>query len=47
MLYLSNKISKKFANNKNYWKVGEHFHHTGKYRDAARSVCNLKLNVQN
>ena len=41
------KILKKFAKDKNYRKVGDHFHYTGKYRGAARSICNLKFNVLN
>ena len=31
----------------NYWKVRDHCHHTGKYRDAAHSICNLKFKVPN
>ena len=26
-------------------KVRDHCHYTGKYRDAALSICNLKFNV--
>ena len=39
------KVIKKFANDRNYQKVRDHCHYTGKYRGAAHSVCNLKLNV--
>ena len=41
------RFLKKFANDKNYWKVRDHFHYTGKYRGAAHSICNLKFNVPN
>ena len=36
-----------FTNNKNYWKVRDHGHFTGKYRGAAHSTCNLSFNVSN
>ena len=38
---------KKFANDKNYWKVRDHSHFTGKYGGAAYSICNLKFNMSN
>ena len=41
------RILKKFAKYKNYQKVGDHCHYTGKYRGAAQSICNLKFNVPN
>ena len=41
------KFLKKFANDKNYKKVRDHCHFTGKYRGAAHSICNLKFNVPN
>ena len=41
------RILKKFANNKNYWKVWDHCCYTGKYRGVAHSICNLKFNVPN
>ena len=28
--------------NKKYHKVIEHCHYTGKYREAAHSICNLR-----
>ena len=28
--------------NKNYHKVRDHYHYTGKYRGAAHSICNLR-----
>ena len=39
------KFLKKFANDKNYRKVKDHCHYTGKYRGAAHSICNLIFNV--
>ena len=35
LLYLWNKILKKFAKDKNYRKVRDHCHYTGKYRGTA------------
>ena len=32
----------KFADDKNYCKIGDHCYCTGKYRGAAHSICNLK-----
>ena len=34
-----------FAKDKNYRKVRDHCHFTGKYRGAAHSICNLRSNV--
>ena len=31
----------------NYRKVRDYCYYTGKYRDAAHSICNLKFNVHN
>ena len=39
------RILRKLAKNRNYWKVRDHCHYTGKYRGAAHSSCNLKFNV--
>ena len=41
------RILEKFANDKNYRKVKDHFNFTGKYRGAAHSICNSKFNVPN
>ena len=41
------KILKKFSKDINYEKVRDHCHYTGKYRNAAHSICNLKFNVLN
>ena len=38
---------KMFAKNRNYEKVRDHCHYTGKYGGAAYSICNLKFNVPN
>ena len=32
---------------KNYQKLRNHWHYTGKYRGAAHGICNLKFNVSN
>ena len=39
------RFLKKLANDKNYQQVRDHCHFTGKYRCAAHSICNLRLNV--
>ena len=31
--------------NKNYRKVKDQCHYTGKYRGAAHSICNLKYSI--
>ena len=41
------KNFKTFTNHKNYWKVKDHCHFTGKYRGVVHSICNLKFNVSN
>ena len=41
------RILTNFSNDKIYRKVRDYFHFTGKYRDAAHSICNLKFNVPN
>ena len=46
MLHLLKKNSKK-AKDKNYQKVRDYCHYTGKYRGTAHHTCNLKLNVPN
>ena len=35
------------AKDKNYQRVRDHCHCTGKYRSAALSICNSKINVPN
>ena len=39
------KIFKEFADSKNYQEFKSHFHYTSKYRGAAHSMCNLRLNA--
>ena len=29
----------------NYWKDCDHYHYTGKLKDAAHSICNLRYRV--
>ena len=41
------RFLKKFTNSKNYRKVRDHCHFTGKYRGTAYSICNLIFNVPN
>ena len=41
------RFLKKFVNDKNYRKVRDHCHFTGKYRGTVHSICNLKFNVPN
>ena len=38
---------KKFSKSKNYRKVRDHCHYTGKYEGAAHNISNLKFNVPN
>ena len=45
MLHLWNKILEKTLARLS--QVTDHCHYTGKYRGAANSICNLKLNVPN
>ena len=42
-----NRILKKFAKDKNYRKVRDHCHYTGKYRGTANIICDLQFNVHN
>ena len=40
--YICKKRFSTDDNNKKYHKVRDHCHYTGKYRGAARDICNLK-----
>ena len=40
-------ILEKFAKDKNYWKVRDYCHYTGKHRGSAHSIWNLIFNVLN
>ena len=42
---ISHKFKHKYTNDKNYRKVRDHRDYTGKYRDAAHSICNLKYSI--
>ena len=39
------KFQNKYLKDKKHPKVRSHFHHTGQYRDAVRSIRNLKYSV--
>ena len=41
------RFLKKFTNDKNYRKVRDHCHFTGKYRGLAHSICNLTFILPN
>ena len=41
-------VLKRFStddNNKTYHKVRDHCHYTGKYREAAHDICNLRYKI--
>ena len=42
--FVEKKFAQKFSKDKNYQKVRDHCHFTGKYRSAAYSIC---INVPN
>ena len=37
------KLKDTHAKDKKYWKVRDHCYYTGKYKDAAHSICKLKI----
>ena len=39
------KFEGKYAKDEKHCKSRDHFQHTGKYRGAARSICNLKQSI--
>ena len=41
------RILKIISIDKNYQKVKDHYHYTGKYRGAAHNISNVKFNVSN
>ena len=43
MLHLYKKVEK----DKRQQKIRDHYHFTGKYRDVAHNICNLKFNMPN
>ena len=45
--FVEKRFLEKFNNYKNYQKVRNHCHFTGKYRGAAHSICKLRFNVPN
>ena len=40
--YICKKIFSTNDSNKEYFKVKDHCHYTGKYRGAAHNICNLR-----
>ena len=40
--YIRKKEFSTDDDNKNYHKVRDHCHYTGKFREAAHSICNLR-----
>ena len=47
MLPLTNLTFKKIAKDKNFQKFRDHCHFTGKYKDAAHCMYNLRFNMPN
>ena len=45
--FCEKRMLQKLAKSKNYQKVRDYCHYTGKYRDTAHSICDLKINVPN
>ena len=39
------RFTQKYAKDKNYRKVRDHRHYTGKYRGDAHSICDLRNNI--
>ena len=38
-------FEEKYTSGKNYLKVRDHFHHTGKHKGAAHGIYDLKYNI--
>ena len=43
--YICKRIFSTHYNHKKYHKVKDHRHYTGKYRDAAHDICNLRYKI--
>ena len=39
------KFKQIYTNDKNYRKVKDHYHYTGKYIGSGHSICNLKYSI--
>ena len=39
------KFEHKYTNDKNFCKIKDHCHYTGKYRRGAHSICNLSYSI--
>ena len=47
VFYICKKRFSRDDDNGNYHKIGDHCHHTRKYRGAAHSICNLRYKTPN
>ena len=43
--YICKKVFSADDNNKNYFKVRDRCHYTGKYRGTAHDICNLRYKI--
>ena len=47
VIFMKKRFTKKFVNDRNYWKVSDLCYFTSKYWGAAHRICNLKFNMPN
>ena len=47
MLNVCKKFTQKLAKYKNYWKVRDHCHFSGKHSGATQNICNQRFNMSN
>ena len=45
--YICKKGFSTYDGSKNYFKVKDHCHYTGRYRGAAHSICSLRYRTKN